>query len=144
MSDSPEKRIFDFLTESQTAAANGSLIKDFSIEPTVYSFSDQCIRVGNCKSEFTPGQGGIVEEIEADTHLQLLVKVDDKEKPETYVTAREIVRAIALDVAQIIYDDLSLGGRDCSTILKRGFRGWSTVQTKYCATVILPMQIEQI
>lgn len=143
MTDSPEKILFDFLTESKAADPLG-VINEFDLKATVYKFADQCIRIGNCESEFSPSRGGEIDEFNADTHVQILAKVADVDLESSWVDARESARAAGIETVKFIFDDPTLGDRRCSATILRGFRGWSRVQTAYYATVIIPLRIQPI
>lgn len=140
---SPEQNIYDWLMEKQTEAAPTDEIASAEISPTVYSRlgNGVHIRIGNCESEFGPVAGGMVGEFKAKTHLQVLAFADETAAETAKTTARERVRTLSLEIANLLLNEPDLNGRQCNLKLLRSYRGWSKVQTRLYATAIMPIEI---
>ncbi|MCV4615455.1 hypothetical protein OFM04_36700, partial [Escherichia coli] len=78
--------------------------------------------------------GGDVSEFNAKTMLQIMAFADSSATESSKITARERVRRLALEVAQLIYSEQDLGGRRCDVKILKTFRGWSKIQTRLYAT----------
>lgn len=142
MSKSPETTIYEFFKAAADGAADGSILKDADVHPTVYKriAEPKTIRVGNSKFDLAP-VGEAAKDFDIDITLQILAKVEDEEDAETYPPALDTVHALGIEAATRMTTDASLGGLCCDLICLRAFRGWTRIEGAVYAVTLLPVRI---
>ncbi len=143
MTTSPENALYLVLKNAVDNANPVNPLYLADVHPTVYSVIDsvKTIRISNCESDFVPHYDESIEEYDARVPLQILVKVNDVDSPDSYVVARDLLRAVTMKVVGILLDDVTLGARVCDLKLNRAFRGWAKIQTAVYAVTILPIVV---
>jgi len=86
------------------------------------------VRIGDADFDLSPAPGGPIEEFDILGMIQIYARADS-EDPEQLTAAREKVRLMAIAVAQVLFDDVTLGGMVHDSRILGGTRGWANVQT---------------
>lgn len=139
----PETALYDFLTIRVLATAEQS---DLDVQATAYQNLERVktVRIGNAETQFAPGGGNVVKEFDCDITLQVLVRVEDTDRPESFNLARESATGAASWLIDQIHADDHLGGRACGVNVYRSLRGWAKIAAAPYAVILIPIRVNPI
>lgn len=139
----PESAIYTVLkTAIEAISDEENCLKGSAIHPTVYSVirKEKSVRIGNCRSLFAP-QGDVIKELDSQIVLQILSKVEDKEKDDDYPTALNLVWEMSKEIVKILLSNSTLAGYGCDLEIQEGLRSWTNVAGSVYAVQLLPITI---
>jgi hypothetical protein len=115
------------------AAIEGAQEEDvlFGVEvlATVYDVPSKprAIRIGDTNFDLSPVSGGAVEEFDVLGRVEIL-SPPEGDAPEDFVAAREDRRNMTLAVAQVLFDNPTLGGGVHDSRILGGVGGWGNLK----------------
>lgn len=111
---SEKQKLFDFLQAGIEAATDDSPLYNACLRFTHFDYTDED-DVGLLLSNVVSDPAGAVE-YDARLIVTTYVRIGGVERNDRY-EEYELSKALALKVSELIYDDDSLGGRTCRTII---------------------------
>lgn len=148
MSDekSIEDLIFDFVSAAVEAAAEDTAIFGAEVHETIYGkiTKVKVIQIGPCESSPAPNHDASeTEEFDGDPVLVFLRQVGDRNVPTNYRDARRAVLAMMKQVAKLVTDDATLGGRVIDCLPGRMVRGFTTLDSQPFALGNLTLRVNE-
>lgn len=128
MTVSVEAAVHSALAAAIAAAEAGDALFEAELHETLYEPITKPfgVRVGDASSDLEPASGGAVEEFDVLGMVQVFARAA---KDSEVTAAREKVRALTIAVAQLFFDDTTLGGAVSDSRVLGGQRGWASVKT---------------
>jgi hypothetical protein len=114
---SQKKRLYDFLSEAIAAAGVGTPLYGAELRFTEFEYTDESdygIALGNVVSDPRPGIGGVMDESDARLIVTTYTRLTGLERDER-APAYEQSKAIALKVAELMFNDNGLNNRTCNS-----------------------------
>jgi hypothetical protein len=113
------------------AAEEGDALFGVELLKTVYepATTRRAIRIGDSNADYSPLSGGQIEEFDVIGNLEILSQPED-DSGDAFVAVREDARALALSVAQLVFDDVTLGDRVQDSRILGGVSGWGNLRAQ--------------
>ena len=126
---SVETGLYNTLETAIADAEEGDALFDAELHNTLYEriTKEYGVRIGDANFDLSPAPGGAIEEWDVLGMIQIFAQAG--EDPAKQIAAREKVRALVIAVAQVLFDNVTLGGAVNDSRILGGQRGWANVQT---------------
>lgn len=122
--------LFDFLTEKIDAATPGDVPYELDLHDTVYQSmkaeKPRGIRISDAVGDLAPEPGGGLKEYDVSLQLVCFAKVEGTDKKARQPAVCDVF-AIEKWVCEVLYADPTLGGRECDVVVKKGTRGYDSL-----------------
>lgn len=127
---SVETALYTVLAAAIAAAEPGDPLFEAEVHATLYERITKPfgVRIGDASFDLSPAPGGAIEEFDILGMVQIFARADS-DNPAVITAARERVREMVIAVAQLLFDDVTLGGEVNDSRILGGQRGWANVQT---------------
>ena len=127
---SVETALYEVLAAAIEAAEEDTPLFAAELHATLYDRISKPfgVRIGDGSFDLAPGPGGEIAEFDVLATVQIFARADS-ETPAVITAAREKVRDLVIAVAQVLFDDVTLGGAVNDSRILGGQRGWANVQS---------------
>lgn len=135
------RKFFEFLESAIESAAEGDALYGAELHDTVYQKikDDFGVRISTPEGSLAPNSSG-VEDYDALVTLVIFARIEGSEKTDR-LDALDVCDALTKAVAQLFFDDLSMGGRVCDVDVLRHLTDFDSNGSDFFAIANLPIVV---